>query len=439
VTVQNNTALFGTPHNFGLATFTPFFAFSPNPSVPSPNPIPPGGTGTFSTTYTGQSGYKCFSVIFSNANRTRCCPQSVCFDLPPCQAVRPDRCAMQSHFICNSNGPTPVTFYITNNSGSSQSYQWTITPVAMPGCTGTLPANAFTPASGTTSSIGSNRTQGVTLNVNTASIAPGQCAGFEVCFTPSNAPGAVPVCCRAVVQCPGIGTPCVIIHDALARSFPGGVIGIPVEIKNPTDIEMNVDLVFSDSEGLLAFSTGDGEPAVDMPLSLTLGPLESVTYLVLASEIFDAGDFERVAIGTIVVGPPCVFFPDRTDRYASALLFFSPEPPADPALLLPAVQFAIGDSRMEASGPGRNFQFDFAAPAGSTVQLMTTNDFMPGSERRLLPAIDGLVVNPDGTFYCDGSVRTITIPLLPDNHREFYYLQNVDAAPLDPEVPLEVR
>jgi len=150
--------------------------------------------------------------------------------------------------------------------------------------------------------------------------------------------------------------------------------------------------------------------------------------------------FERKAIGTIVVGPPCVFFPDRTDRYASAPLFFSPTPPSDPALLLPTVQLAIGDVQDD----GEVVQFGFSAPAGSRVQMLTSSDLIPGTEHRLLPVIDGLVINPDGSFFGDGSVRTITIPKIPGRAREFYFLRDVvqdaDAAPL-PEPPpvLECR
>ena len=72
-TVTNNTNVVGTPFNFAQAVVIPTMGFNPSTMIPVPNPIVPGGSGTFTTIYTGSRPPLCVMLLLFNENRTRCC------------------------------------------------------------------------------------------------------------------------------------------------------------------------------------------------------------------------------------------------------------------------------------------------------------------------------------------------------------------------------
>jgi hypothetical protein len=142
-TVQNLTNAFGTPFSFAAATILPGAGFSPSVITPSPNPIPPGGTGTFTTLFTGSRPPTCLDIFLTDAARKFCCPLRLCPLWVSCaQPEGPHRCDIASQFSVGPNSLANASAWICNGSNQPQTFTWSVAPAAVPGCTSVLPPNA---------------------------------------------------------------------------------------------------------------------------------------------------------------------------------------------------------------------------------------------------------------------------------------------------------
>ncbi len=288
VSVQNLTHVFGPAFNFDVATIAPGSGFVPAVVTPNPNPIPPGGTGTLTFCYTGYKPPQCLQILLTNLTRTRCCPLKLCPLWIECeQPQQPDRCELSSRIVADSANPVSTTAWIFNGSNTAKTYNFFITPVSVPGCSGTLPPVALQPSSGTTLPVGPFSSLGVNFTINPGSIPPGQCAGFQVCFQEVGPVPVPPVCCVSKVS-RSSGADVCVDWNPTGRSIPVGTGVKTIVIKNPTSAVMPVSLLLVQSGGVefsltgefpAADSSGAGLPPPDMdsmPIELVLGPHESV-------------------------------------------------------------------------------------------------------------------------------------------------------------------
>lgn len=426
-TITNFTNLYASPYNFDLATFTPSLGYS---SITlTPNPIVPGATGTVTATYVGPPGNTCATIVMSNANRTRCCTLKACFNNPECLPVptHPDSCTMPPEFICEG-GVANLLVYINNNSVLPRGYNWTISPATFPGCTGNLPPGAFSPSSGTTATIGAFSSVGVNCTVNTASLLPGQCAGFQLCFTPRGAaPGTPPICCKGKIVCPRPVDPCIGIGNPTTVIAPGKTIGIPIIIKNPTTVVLEASLVPSDMDGLLTFSrsgsvarTSDGEDNPDIitdeaPYTISLMPNEVYETMFYASYV---ANIPKTGPGIIVIGPPCIGRNVDDHYYHGRHLIYGPSVTSTDV----PIKESLGDISPLIAPGHMGMTMPFKAQQGLVYHIRACQalDFSPLAAYLLTPVGGSLVVEADGSFYsptgeCDlGILRATLIP------REFY-------------------
>lgn len=445
VNVTNSTNLYAAPYNFALATLSPATGFSTPVVVPTPNPIGPGTSGTVTLTYTGPPGPKCVTLIMSNAARTKCCPVQLCFENPECEPQPPaGSCSLRETYFCEQ-GMASVTFYITNNTGTPTAYTWTLAPATVAGCSSTLPAGAFTPASGTTSTLAPFSTTGVTVNVNAAAVAPGSCAGFQLCFLPAANPSAIPVCCFSKIKCPGLADPCLFIGDTLTLATPGRVLGLPIVIKNPTNAVLDTSLVLIDDTGSLRFYTSthslasrdaagsdtDGRPwnpyaernddeiTEDHPLTVSLPP-GGVIEMTLFAEATGAYRIGH-PVGVIIVRPPCVLNPEGGD-HGSGRILFGPAS-ADDGSEPPPIGEAIGipERTVIAGRPARRVEFHPAPGLPYILEGATDLPWGdPATAYRIPPYGTGLLIEPDGSFLLPFGPTDISILELPELSRELY-------------------
>ena len=83
--IKNLTHLSANPFGIAYVSVLPPTGFSPTFATPTPNPIPPGGTGTATLYYYGTPGPICFSIGVHDDSLEECCaPKEICLDLPDC-------------------------------------------------------------------------------------------------------------------------------------------------------------------------------------------------------------------------------------------------------------------------------------------------------------------------------------------------------------------
>jgi len=285
VTVQNLTNLYGTPFNFDVATIASAVGFSPAVVTPTPNPIPPGGTGTVTFCYYGNRPPQCVHILLTNSSRTLCCPLKLCPLWVECaQPETPDRCDLSSRIVADNALPVSTTAWIFNGSNTPKVYNFTITPVSVPGCSGTLPPVALQPASGTTLTVGAFSSLGIPFTINPSSLAPGQCAAFRVCFQEVSPVVVPPICCISKISRSNNTDVCVD-WDPIGVGIPVGAGLKTIVIKNPTSAVMPVSLRLVQTGGVEFSLTGEfpsadgsaggGGPTVDLdylPIETELQP-----------------------------------------------------------------------------------------------------------------------------------------------------------------------
>lgn len=158
-------------------------------------------------------------------------------------------------------------------------------PANVPGCTGTLPGNAFTPVTGTTGPVLPGSSQGVTFNVSAASLFPGDCAGFKICFSEISPIFTEPVCCFSIVRRLRPFDPCLVLNPT-GRAIPVVAGDLDIIVKNPSDLPLDMDLILFDTGGRTAF-TYHGPPfpndSDDIYARIIAAPGESVPVLLTAN------------------------------------------------------------------------------------------------------------------------------------------------------------
>ena len=433
--VTNNTNAVGTPFNFAQAVVIPTMGFSPSSMIPVPNPIVPGASGTFTTTYTGTKPPLCVMLLLFNEDRSRCCRVRVCPAWVECDPGPPkDHCDIASEVVTDGNGIANYSAFITNVSPTqTKSYSWTVTPATVPGCTGTLPANAFTPISGITGPVGPGSSQSIVFSVNASSLAPGDCAGFKICFVEITPAYNEPVCCFSVVRRSRPSDPCVVLNPT-GRAIPVVAGDLDIIVKNPSSGILDTDIIVFDTGGLTTYSF-KGPPWPSNPSDICnrviAGPGESVPILLQANIAVGTGPGgEPIGVDPALVELIWIRLCNNAQGYEilGTQIHFRPGgtqpfvfPPPGPRMVpisgltlfrdptFPVIRFTM------ASEPGAEYH---AFADTDLIRLGATGG------RRLWPLPGYRAIHAaDGTFVGTDGVMTLDLLGTPGATREFFKVQ----------------
>lgn len=430
--VTNNTNVVGTPFNFAQAVVIPSSGFSPAVMIPSPNPIVPGGSGTFTAIYTGAKPPLCVMLLIFNETRTRCCRVRVCPLWVECDPGPPkDHCDLPGNLVSEVNGNTSCTTWITNNSPTqTKTYAWSLTPATVPGCAGTLPANGFTPLSGVTGPVLPGSSQGVSFTINAAAVAPGLCAGFQICFSEVTPFFVEPVCCKGIVRRLRDTDPCLILNPT-GRAIPVVAGDLGAIIKNPTSAQLDLDVILFDTGGQTAY-TYDGPPwAVDpndVTQRVSILPGETVPVLLKANIAvgLDTG-LPPVAVDPALVQLIWIRLCNNTQGYEilGSQIHFRPGghepftfPPPGPRVL------PVGDVMYSKNSSSPLMHLAVPSEPGSEYRAFSdTNLVRLGATggKRIFP-LPGyrMLYAPDGTFLGKDGVMALDLPGIGGATREFF-------------------
>lgn len=417
-TVQNLTNSYGPAYSFAAATILPGAGFAPNVIVPTPNPIPPGGTGTFTTCFTGTKPPKCLDIFLTNAERTRCCPLRLCPLWVGCAPLTdPHTCDLASEFVSENGGLANGSAFITNGTGTPKMFTWSVSPAAVPGCTATLPPNAFFPASGTIGPVSPWSSILVPFTISGAAIPAGQCAGFQFCFQEVSQAQTAVHCCYSKVRRTRPSDPCVI-WDPAGRKFPTGAGLMRIAIKNPTSSPLSLSLMLGQS-GDTEFSLTGQFPAADGGSTGAGGPPADLSFLPVDVDIPPFGVVPLTFQSRVKPAPLPHVGPIWNEWYLIRLCRGSS--PVDPEVIgthLVHIPF-------EQPGPGlppgdRFFAFMGRDTSGTPNFLQCDSDYDEILSLRSSsdlhdwtqewPESFGLVQAPDGTFLGTGSPLFLTNP-----------------------------
>ena len=263
--VRNLTHLSANPTGFAYATFLPPNGFSPAFAQPSPNPIPPGGTGLVEATFLGTPGTLCFQLGLHDEALEECCSLRLCIDLPECPPAtgEPDECRVETRVACEpreGDGPGVATLNYTvfNNANVPRTYNWSISGTANPGCSNTLSPGNFIPSSGTLGPIPPGGSMSTPIEVICEGFEPGDCAGFAI--TASYNDEVEPLLCEGVVFRPRLDGPRIRADIGDDLVIPDEeTVPIAFSVENPTETPVKAVIRLRDSAGILGFSDGRGE------------------------------------------------------------------------------------------------------------------------------------------------------------------------------------
>jgi hypothetical protein len=439
-TLQNLTHLSALPFPFYQVTFLPPSGFSPASVTPSPSPIPPGGSGTVSVTYTGLPGQLCFTLGVHDIDIEPCCFIPVCLDLPDCRTDHPDTCAVETVVACVAGPPgTPpglgtatLNYTLCNNSSTARTYAWSIqglTPA--PPCTQILAPGDFSPGSGSVT-LPAGGCLTIPITVTCRDWKPGDCAGFEVCARPEGTDERF--CCRGIIRRPLAGVPTVrpIIDPTVGLPViaSGGTASLLLELTNPTDQIRSVTVLVLDQDGLLEITARSGSTrAIQGTRSETPGAgVRSAGEPNL--DTFDLAPLETRTLPLIVYR----WLDSIRDPYAAPLHIYLREGGSTlesllataPDLVVPVIRSprtteitgapSISGIRVEASAPPR-----------AVVQVLT----QPGARYRLERAVQlsgpwaaaaGFPESHDanGEFVAEGMETTCLVPCEPGETSIFF-------------------
>ncbi len=291
LTVQNNTHLTGTPHDFVYATFLPPAGIDPSLVNTDPSPIPPGGTGTVTTCFFGDPGELCFNVGLHDADLIECCSlEGVCIEIPECDIdppVRPDDCRIDRAVSCDPRtGTATINYTVCNNSASPRVYDWIATGITNPDCDAMFDTSDFTPASGTIGPVPAGGCITTSVTVSCEDLKRGDCAALRICARPRNvelSDGDLRrLCCESIVRNPSIIID-VPTDDPTIPTKPD--YPICFVLKNTTTEPMeSAEFRIYTEDGSLSFSEREGaREGVSSPVfyqRLTLRPEEEKKIIV---------------------------------------------------------------------------------------------------------------------------------------------------------------
>ena len=336
--VQNLTHLSPTPFPFYHGTFLPPTGFMPPNVVPTPNPIPPGGIGTYNATYYGPPGPLCFHLVLHDENIDPCCSIPICLDLPACDPAggKPDTCSLEERVPCRpvegstSVGVATVNYTLCNNSSVPRTYTWSASGLAAtPPCTQVLSATDFSPASGTTSVIPPGGCVTIPINIRCREFKPDDCAGFKICAT--YGPNAVPLCCEGVVYRPKPGVPIIIPGPDASKAIPTLAVGtttpLTFDLINTETRPIETTITLRDEWDILVFSGDGGDRGVPVYTTTLILPPRVTQTLRLTARRIDQGN-----------NPPpttTLFAWARTEKLAPSAFFQIAPDLSTPARLSP--------------------------------------------------------------------------------------------------------
>jgi hypothetical protein len=377
-------------------------------------------------------------LLLFNADRSKCCRVKVCPLWVSCDPGPPkDICDLAHEIVSEANGVATQTAWITNNSPTlTKNYSWFVVPATVPGCTGTLPAGAFTPSGGLVGPIGPGSAQAVSFTVNAASLPPGVCAGYRICFTEVSPFNAVePVCCDGIVRKIRPSDPC-IIKNPTGRGIPPLVGDVDIIIKNPTSAVMEMDIILFDTGGNTSYAAS-GPPwpadANEMVQRLTIPPGESVPMLAAANlaVVGPGGSGGVVPVDPKLVEAVWLRLCNNAQGYeilGSEIRFqpggTGPLPLPEPGGTLPVSGVSLADlfgspvmQLSTWSEPGDEYE------AWSSTDLL---HLAPGGKRIWPTAGFRLITGPDGTFLGMDGVMDLSLPATRGIPREFFKVRSVD-------------
>lgn len=314
LTIVNLTHLSANPYGIAYVSILPPTGFSPTYAIPSPNPIPPGSTGTVTLCYYGAPGPICFNLGLHDDSLEECCsPEPICIDLPDCPpgSEKPDTCAVETKVPCcpPAPGTAMINYTICNNSAVPRTYSWTATPTAAPGCSNMLLSSSFVPSSGTLGPIPPGGCMTVPINIRCEGLKPGDCAGYHICAS-YNAT-VPPLCCDGIVYRPKQGEPVAKGADPTGsggKAIPvRGSADLTFEVQNLETTPMRLTLYIQDELGVLSFS-GDGGVPMSLYSWMLDIPASSTAQTTVNARRLDDGigmpDFTMAELWTSATGSP---------------------------------------------------------------------------------------------------------------------------------------
>lgn len=426
--VENLTHLSPNPFPFYYATFLPPSGFSPAHAIPVPNPIPPGGTGVFTTSFTGSPGPLCFHLTLHDESIDPCCSIPVCLELPPCAGtpVKPDFCAVDERVPCRPNadgtpGSSAIIHYtVCNNSTVPRTYTWAAAGLpASPPCTHTLPASAFFPPTGTLGPIPPGGCLTVPIVIRCPDFAPGECARFEVCA--SAAPDLPRLCCRGTVFRPRAGDPVIVIVREPDTAIPtltvGGSLPLAFEVANPGTEPIDATVVLRDRFNILGFTEEPGtRPDTGHVESFTLAPAATRRLEVRVSR-FDLGQnpppfadvlawarSDPTGLDAVSLGEPDLATPVRLPGRTGTV-----EPQPRPTI--------AGFRIVGANPPRAALTLDSEAGARYRIER---NPALQDAWTTARPDIEDCPVDDQGVFVGTGGPLTCEVPCEPGENAMFF-------------------
>lgn len=366
--VQNLTHLSSTPFAFHHGTFLPPTGFVPANVVPSPNPIPPGATGTFTATYYGAPGPLCFNLVLHDENIDPCCVlPTICFDLPVCDPTGglPDTCALEERVPCKpldgstTVGVATVNYTICNNSPVPRTYTWSATGLAAtPPCTQVLAATDFAPSSGTTPPVPPGGCITIPITIRCREFKPDDCAGFRICAT--SGPNAPALCCDGVVYRPRPGTPVIVAGAEASKAIPTLAVGTPTtltfDVINPESRAMEATITLRDEFNILSFApvgSDRGQPLFTTSLTL---PARATQTLRVNARRLDQGNNPPPYSG--------IFAWARTETLPGSAFFNTA-----PDLVAPVKLTRTASTRSTAAPSIRSFRIEPGQPPNAVLRI----------------------------------------------------------------------
>ena len=294
--VKNLTNLTSNPYSFSYATFVPLAGFLSNNATPTPDPIPPGGTGTIVACWIcAVADQPCpdtlnFTLGLHSDSIEDCCSIEVSIDLPPKVGKKPDECALSPERAPCCPDPAglgdfaTVTLTICNNFCVERSYDWIA--IDDPSDPSVL---AFLPLGGVIGPIPPGGCESVTIRIHCDGVEVGKKARYKIRIL--EASGATTMCCIGSVYKPEPGTVVIKPDDPAGLVGPidlGGATTLNYTLSNTGAEAVDVPLLLVSDYGALALSVGGGDVGGPQLLTgLSIGPGETVPFSVTARRLDD--------------------------------------------------------------------------------------------------------------------------------------------------------
>ena len=411
LTIRNRTNFGPTPFGFAQVTFLPPGGFAPPIVAPSPNPIPPGGTGVVHTCYYGLPGTLCLNFVVHDAALELCCAlENFCIELPECpphDPGHPDTCKLEERVACcpDAAGGAPhatAHFTICNNSTVPRTYTWNATSSLVPPCTVVLPPGAFTPSSGTIGPVPPGGCVTIPIQIRCDGFNPGGCAAFEICA--SFDPAVPPVCCRSMVYRPLPGEVVVKSDGAVPAIAAGDTTTASFTLDNPGTEPILASLLLVDESGILALGR-DGSPG-STPLRISI-PLAAGASVPLTLDLWRLDDGHRAPDFTSIV----------VYQEGQGLTRLTDMPVRLIASTAGAPVFAIKSIELS-DNPSPLVTLTVPTQLGKTYRVQESGDLVNWINAAC--SVLNTEVNPDGTFDGTGGDVRCGVPCFVTEPRRFY-------------------